>query len=143
MSQVQIEAGLGRHFMDPSIQPSLMRYAYYLWIAQIINIIAVAFIKWSICAYLLALNFLKSYQVIVWLSILMVTACNFLAPVLTLFGCGNVPSGSQVSHTLTSWPKFQFPSNRIGILLFRTRNAGVINHWDLHTPKAFPTSSPT
>ncbi|KAF9691253.1 hypothetical protein EKO04_010923 [Ascochyta lentis] len=87
MSQVQVEAGLGRHFMDPSVVPHLMRFAYYLWIAQIINIMAVAFIKWSICAYLLVLNFSRFYQSIVWLSILMVTACNFMAPVLTLFGC--------------------------------------------------------
>ncbi|UPX19997.1 uncharacterized protein EKO05_0010244 [Ascochyta rabiei] len=62
MSQVQIEAGLGRHFMDPSVLPNLMRFAYYLWIAQIINIMAVAFIKWSICAYLLVLNFSKFYH---------------------------------------------------------------------------------
>lgn len=62
-------------------------YSYYLWITQLLNIVAVAFLKWSICAYLLALNFSEIYRVIVWLSILMVTAFNFLAPVLTLFGC--------------------------------------------------------
>lgn len=82
-----IDAGLGRHIMDPTVLPNIMRYSYYLWIAQIINIIAVAFLKWSICAWLLVLNFSKLYVGIVWLSILMVTAFNFLAPVLTLFGC--------------------------------------------------------
>lgn len=73
--------------MDPSVLPNILHYAYILWIAQIVNIIAVAFLKWSICAWLLVLNFSKVYQVIVWLSIAMVTALNFLAPVLTLFGC--------------------------------------------------------
>jgi hypothetical protein len=73
--------------MDPSVLPTIMQYSYYLWLAQVINIIAVAFLKWSICAWLLVLNFSKLYQVIVWLSILMVTAFNFLTPVLTLFGC--------------------------------------------------------
>ncbi|RAR02614.1 hypothetical protein DDE82_005702 [Stemphylium lycopersici] len=60
---------------------------YLLIIAAIVNIIAVAFLKWAICAWLLVLNFSKIYQGIIWLSILMVTAFNFLAPVLTLFGC--------------------------------------------------------
>lgn len=73
--------------MDPSVLPNMRQYSYVLWIDQIVNVIAVAFLKWSICAWLLILNFSKSYQVIVWLSILMVTALNFLAPVLTFFGC--------------------------------------------------------
>ena len=105
MNQVVVDHGLGRHIMDPTVFPNLLKYSYYLWITQIVSkfvvvpsyqtithelrldIIAVAFLKWSICAWLLALNFSKIYQVIVWVSILMVTALNFLAPVLTLFGC--------------------------------------------------------
>jgi hypothetical protein len=82
-----VDAGLGRHIGDPSVGPTIARYSYYLWIAQIINLIAVAVLKWSICAWLLVLKFSKLYQAIVWLSILMVTALGFLAPVLTLFGC--------------------------------------------------------
>jgi len=73
--------------MDPSVLPNILEYSYYLWIDQIVNVIAVAFLKWSICAWLLVLNFSKAYRVIVWLSILMVTALNFLAPVLTFLGC--------------------------------------------------------
>ncbi|KAI8932309.1 hypothetical protein NX059_010504 [Plenodomus lindquistii] len=87
IAQVMVDAGLGRHIMDPTVFPRILHYAYFLWIAQILNIIAVAILKWSICAWLLVLNFSKLYQVIVWLSIAMVTAFNFLAPVLTLFGC--------------------------------------------------------
>jgi hypothetical protein len=85
INQVVVDAGLGRHIMDPSID--IIRYSYYLWIAQIVNIIGVAVLKWSICAWLLVLNFSKIYQAIVWFSIALVTAFNFLAPVLTLFGC--------------------------------------------------------
>ncbi|CAN9168877.1 unnamed protein product [Alternaria alternata] len=87
LNQVVVNNGLGRHIMDPTVFPNLRTYSYYLWITQIVNIIAVAFLKWSICAWLLVLNFSTLYRVIIWLSILMVTAFNFLAPVLTLFGC--------------------------------------------------------
>lgn len=73
--------------LEPSVLPNMLQYSYLLWIDQILNVIAVAFLKWSICAWLLVLNFSKSYRIIVWLSILMVTALNFLAPVLTFFGC--------------------------------------------------------
>lgn len=85
VNQVVVDAGLGRHIFDPSVD--IMRYSYYLWIAQVVNIVGVAILKWSICAWLLVLNFSKIYQAIVWLSIALVTAFNFLAPVLTLFGC--------------------------------------------------------
>jgi hypothetical protein len=88
LSQIVVDTALGRHILDPSIGfDNIIKYSYYLWIVQIVNIIAVAFLKWSICAWLLMLKFSKIYEVIVWLSILMVTAFNFLAPVLTLFGC--------------------------------------------------------
>jgi hypothetical protein len=73
--------------MDPTVFPQLRQYSYYLWIDQILNLIAVSFLKWSICAWLLVLNFSRVYQAIIWLSILMVTALNFLAPILTLMGC--------------------------------------------------------
>lgn len=85
---VLVDVALGRHIMDPSIGPAnLMRYSYMLWINQIVNIIAVAVLKWSICAYLLVADFSKFYRAIVWFSIVLITAFNFLAPVLTLFGC--------------------------------------------------------
>jgi hypothetical protein len=93
-----VDAGLGRHIGDPSVLPTLSRYAYYLWITQIVNIIAVAVLKWSICAWLLVLNFSKLYQAVVWLSILMVTALGFLAPVLTLFGCSPLKANWDYSY---------------------------------------------
>ncbi|PVI05908.1 hypothetical protein DM02DRAFT_667906 [Periconia macrospinosa] len=84
-----VDIALGRHFMDPSIGglPNILRYSHLLWVNQIVNIIAVAILKWSICAYLLVADFSKLYRAIVWFSILLILAFNFLAPVLTLFGC--------------------------------------------------------
>jgi hypothetical protein len=64
-----------------------------------LNLIAVAFLKWAICSWLLVLNFSKVYRVIVWLSILMVTALNFLAPVLTLFGCSPLEANWNYGYT--------------------------------------------
>ncbi|KAI1552333.1 hypothetical protein PtrSN002B_005136, partial [Pyrenophora tritici-repentis] len=86
-NQVVVDNGQGRHIMDPSVLPHLRTYSYYLWQTQILNILAVAFLKGAICAWLLVLNFSRVYQGIVWLSIAMVAAFNFLAPILTLFGC--------------------------------------------------------
>lgn len=79
--------GQGRHIKDPSISKpyDLLQYSYYLWIAQILNLIAVAVLKYSICAYLLALNFSRVYLGIVWLSILMVTTLNLLIPMMSVF----------------------------------------------------------
>ncbi|EOA86674.1 uncharacterized protein SETTUDRAFT_134923 [Exserohilum turcica Et28A] len=87
VAQIVVDNGLGRHIQDPTVLPNIMTYVYYLWITQVLNIIAMAFLKWAICAWLLVLNFSRVYQAVIWLSILMVTALNFLAPVLTLFGC--------------------------------------------------------
>ncbi|KAF2265374.1 hypothetical protein CC78DRAFT_532450 [Lojkania enalia] len=81
--------GQGRHIGDPSISKpyDLLQYSYYLWINQILNLTAVAILKWSICAYLLALKFGTIYTSIVWLSIAMVVAFNFVIPMLGLFSC--------------------------------------------------------
>ncbi|CAN9264852.1 unnamed protein product [Alternaria alternata] len=47
---------------DPSITPGdFLNYSYYLWIIQIVNLIGVAILKFSICAYLLALKFSRVY----------------------------------------------------------------------------------
>ncbi|PSN70743.1 hypothetical protein BS50DRAFT_630818 [Corynespora cassiicola Philippines] len=81
--------GQGRHILDPSIKKphDILEYSYYLWIGQVLNLMAVAILKYSICAYLLALRFSKVYAVIVWASILMVTALNLLCPAFGLFSC--------------------------------------------------------
>lgn len=79
----------GRHIADPSIKKpdDITSYSYYVWVGQVINLMAVAVLKWSICAYLLALKFSKVYTFIVWASILMVTVFNCILPCMGLLNC--------------------------------------------------------
>lgn len=81
--------GMGRHILDPSISKphDILQYSYYLYIGQVINLIAVTLLKWSICAYLLALPFGLIYKIVVWLSVAMVLVFNLTMPMLGLFGC--------------------------------------------------------
>ncbi|KAH7112095.1 hypothetical protein B0J11DRAFT_186942 [Dendryphion nanum] len=83
------EHGLGRHFKDPSIRfpHDITQYSYYLYISQVVNLLAVSILKYSICAYLLALKFTRVYTVIIWASIAMVTAFNLLSPLLGNLSC--------------------------------------------------------
>ena len=82
-----VHHGQGRHIQDPSISKphDILQYSYYLWIGQVINLIAVAVLKFSICAYLLALRFSRVYLGIVWASILMVTIFNLIIPTMSVF----------------------------------------------------------
>ena len=75
--------------MDPSVfNPDNIRtYSYYVYVGQIVNLIGVSILKYSICAYLLALKFSTVYTVIVWLSIAMVTVFNFLLPLFSNVSC--------------------------------------------------------
>ncbi|KAJ8113398.1 hypothetical protein OPT61_g4462 [Boeremia exigua] len=79
----------GRHIADPSIKKpdDILGYSYYVWVGQVLNLMAVAVLKWSICAYLLALKFSKIYTLIVWASILMVTVFNCILPCMGLLNC--------------------------------------------------------
>ncbi|KAJ4344818.1 uncharacterized protein N0V89_012562 [Didymosphaeria variabile] len=79
--------GQGRHIMDPSISKphDILEYSYYLYIGQVINLIAMAILKLSICTYLLALPFGLIYKIIIYLSIAMVAVFNFTLPMLGLF----------------------------------------------------------
>jgi putative Ca2+/H+ antiporter (TMEM165/GDT1 family) len=71
---------------DPSIKKpyDVLKYMYFLWIGQILNILAVGLLKYSICALLLSLKFSRIYLTVIWASILMVTAFNMILP---LMGC--------------------------------------------------------
>ena len=82
-----VHHGQGRHIADPSISKphDILQYSYYLWIGQVINLIAVAVLKFSICAYLLALRFSRIYLGIVWASIVMVTIFNLIIPTMSVF----------------------------------------------------------
>ncbi|KAF2011511.1 hypothetical protein BU24DRAFT_376734 [Aaosphaeria arxii CBS 175.79] len=83
------DLALGRHILDPSIEKpkDIFAYMYYLYCSQVVNLIAMAVLKYSICSYLLVLKFSKVYTVIVWLSILMVTVFNLLLPFFGNVSC--------------------------------------------------------
>jgi hypothetical protein len=84
-----VKHGLGRHFADPSVSKphDINTFSYYSWLGQVINLFAVAVLKFSICAYLLALKFSRVYTSIVWTSILLVAVFCFIVPALSLFNC--------------------------------------------------------
>jgi len=75
--------------MDPSIvKPAdLTDYSYNLYLNQVINLIAVGVLKYSICSYLLVLKFSTIYTAIVWASIVMVTVFNLILPLFGNFSC--------------------------------------------------------
>ena len=79
--------GQGRHFQDPSITKpyDLLQYSYYLFVGQVINLIAVAILKLSICTYLLALPFGLVYKIVIYLSIAMLAVFNLTLPLLSNF----------------------------------------------------------
>ncbi|KAF2126522.1 hypothetical protein P153DRAFT_425089 [Dothidotthia symphoricarpi CBS 119687] len=81
--------GQGRHMNDPSIKvpEDILAYSYFLWIGQVINLMAVAVLKYSICTWLLILKFSRIYTSIVWVSILLVTVFTFILPTLGVFSC--------------------------------------------------------
>ena len=84
-----VQHGLGRHFKDPSIilPGDITKYSYFLYLNQVINLIAVAILKYSICSYLLCLKFSTIYTIIVWASIIMVTVFNLIIPLLANLDC--------------------------------------------------------
>jgi hypothetical protein len=79
----------GRHINDPTIKKpdDMLTYSYYVWLGQIINLAGVAVLKFSICAYLLALKFSTIYTATVWASILMVAVFNTILPCMGLLNC--------------------------------------------------------
>jgi hypothetical protein len=82
-------AAQGRHIKDPSIKKpdDMLTYSLYVYLAQNMNLFGMAVLKWSICAYLLALKFSKLYTAIVWASIVLVTVFNFMIPCFGFFSC--------------------------------------------------------
>ncbi|KAF2752118.1 hypothetical protein M011DRAFT_393212 [Sporormia fimetaria CBS 119925] len=84
-----VDYALGRHIYDPSIKmpEDIINYSYSIYLNTVINLMAVAILKYSICAYLLALKFSWIYNVVVWLSILMVTVFVLLLPFLANVSC--------------------------------------------------------
>ncbi|KAJ4381918.1 hypothetical protein N0V86_003287 [Didymella sp. IMI 355093] len=81
------EVGGGRHVWDPIQTPAnLEKYLKWLWFAQLFNLYGMALIKLSICAYILMLDFSRSYRIIIWLSVVVHIGINFVFPSVILLG---------------------------------------------------------
>ncbi|KAG8626164.1 hypothetical protein KVT40_006565 [Elsinoe batatas] len=79
--------GQGFHSYDPSISyEDLVTCLRLIWYAQWSNIWSMFFLKASISAYLLQLNFSPKYRAIIWCSVAMIMVCNFIFPTISLFG---------------------------------------------------------
>ncbi|KAF2494991.1 hypothetical protein BU16DRAFT_511637 [Lophium mytilinum] len=98
--------GQGRHITDPSILPTLIACFKDIYIAQVTNVFAMAFLKMSISAYLITLNFSPTYRGIIWLSLFLVVTCNFILPSIVLFGnCRPLSLRWNRKQPGSCWPK--------------------------------------
>ncbi|KAF1929961.1 uncharacterized protein M421DRAFT_381590 [Didymella exigua CBS 183.55] len=81
------EVGGGRHVWDPIQTPAnLEKYLKWLWFGQLFNLYGMALIKLSICAYILMLDFSRAYRIVIWLSVVIHVALNFVFPSVILLG---------------------------------------------------------
>ncbi|KAF2635097.1 hypothetical protein P280DRAFT_412298 [Massarina eburnea CBS 473.64] len=79
--------GDGRLLADPYWTVSTLLVKKHMTFAgQLINVYAMFIVKLSICAYLLALNFSRTYRWVVWGTIAFVTTFNFILPASQHFG---------------------------------------------------------
>ncbi|KAH7067877.1 hypothetical protein FB567DRAFT_541392 [Paraphoma chrysanthemicola] len=82
--------GAGRllrdHFWKPNAQDMMIYQNHLTFASQLLNIYGMWIVKLSICAYLLALNFTRSYRRVIWGTIVFVTIFNFLLPATQHFG---------------------------------------------------------
>ncbi|KAH6633621.1 hypothetical protein C7974DRAFT_175493 [Boeremia exigua] len=95
------EVGGGRHVWDPIQTPAnLEKYLRWLWFGQLFNLYGMALIKLSICAYILMLDFSRSYRVIIWVSIVLHIGINFVFPSVILLGeCQPISKHWDISGT--------------------------------------------
>lgn len=61
-------------------------YMRWLWWTQLLNIYSMAAVKGSVCAYLFMLNFSRPFKILIWLSLVIHIATNFIFPSVILFG---------------------------------------------------------
>ncbi|KAE9373073.1 hypothetical protein N431DRAFT_338461 [Stipitochalara longipes BDJ] len=84
---IAVHYGYGRLDADPFVTPArrvqAMRFLFY---SQAISIYVMLVAKLSICAFLMVLNFSKSFRYVIWASVVTVVVCNFLIATVHLFG---------------------------------------------------------
>ncbi|KAF1345610.1 hypothetical protein EJ07DRAFT_170007 [Lizonia empirigonia] len=60
--------------------------AWYLWFGQYFNLTAMTALKFSICAFMLQLDFSKTYRLLIWLTVAVHAGLNMVFPYIILFG---------------------------------------------------------
>ncbi|KAF1362268.1 hypothetical protein EJ07DRAFT_107596 [Lizonia empirigonia] len=79
--------GAGKHAWDPSVtEDDLKKYLEYLWFGQYFNLTAMTALKFSICAFMLQLDFSKTYRLLIWLTVAVHAGLNMVFPYIILFG---------------------------------------------------------
>ena len=58
---------------------------HLIFITQTLNVYAMFLVKLSICAYLMALDFARSYRILIWFSVVVVVLCNFVMMLILHF----------------------------------------------------------
>ena len=84
--------GAGKHSWDPSLtKTDLADYLRYLWVGQLFNLTSMSALKFSICAFMLQLDFSKVFRMMIWTSVFVHVAFNVIYPYIILFGeCGPI-----------------------------------------------------
>jgi hypothetical protein len=81
---------MGRYLADPVYKnqtPADRRELQHnVFFTQIVNLYIMGVVRLSICAYLMALNFSKSFRIIIWTTTVVVVVCNFVLPSVNAFG---------------------------------------------------------
>lgn len=84
---IAVHYGYGRLDADPFVTPArrvqAMRFLFY---SQAISIYSMLVAKLSICAFLMVLKFSKWFRAVIWASVVVVVACNFLVASVHLIG---------------------------------------------------------
>ncbi|KZM28161.1 uncharacterized protein EKO05_0005837 [Ascochyta rabiei] len=84
--------GAGKHAWDPSVTPQdIAKYLQYLWFAQTFNLTSMAALKFSICAFMLQLDFSKTFRMLIWVSVVVHAGFNVVFPYIIVFvECGPI-----------------------------------------------------
>lgn len=80
-------SGYGRLDADPYLTPARgITTNRYIYISGALCIMAMFAAKLSILAFLMVLNFSKSFRYVLWTSVVVVVVCNFLSSSVNVFG---------------------------------------------------------
>ncbi|KAI4660340.1 uncharacterized protein J4E78_005043 [Alternaria triticimaculans] len=102
------KAGQGRLMADPwwTVPGNTSRELHLIFITQCLNVYAMFLVKASICAYLMALDFGRSYRVLIWVSVIVVVLCNFVMMLILHFAyCRPYYSRWDLSVQGKCWPE--------------------------------------